>query len=392
MNILIHYNEIALKKGNRDYFEKKLIKNIRERIEKDFPGSLKGIDRYPGRFIVEIEDSSDKNILKKVFENIFGIHNFSFVTEVEQNMEDLKEAGWRIMREGEFETFRVETKRSNKNFPFTSEEINREVGGYIYEKLEKAGLAPKVNLGSPDKTCFIEIFNKKAFIFSEKIKGLGGMPIGSSGKALALLSGGIDSPVAAYYGLKRGVSVDFIHFHSLPYTSEASNEKVEALAKKLLKFQTKARIFMVPFANVQKQIVMNSPEKLRVVMYRRLMMRIAERVCEKNNYQALYTGESVAQVASQTLENITATNDALENIPVLRPLIGFDKLEIIEVAKKIDTYEISIIPHEDCCTRFIPKHPETKANLEEVREVEKNLDIEKLVEKAVEEMEVISIK
>jgi len=391
MIIIIHYNEIALKKRNRDYFEKKLIRNIKERVEKEFPEKLKEISRFPGRFIVELDEDLDKEHVENVFKNIFGIHDFCFVIEVAQDLESFKKEAWKIVKDTHFETFRVETKRSNKNFPLTSEEINREVGGYIFDKLKEKGLEPKVSLKNPDKICFIEIFNKKAFVFSKKIKGAGGMPVGSSGKALTLLSGGIDSPVAAYYGMKRGVDIDFVHFHSLPYTSEASNEKVEALAKKLLKFQKRARIYMVPFAEIQQQVVMNTPEKLRVIFYRRMMMKIAERIAEKNKYKALYTGEAVAQVASQTLENIAATNDAV-NLPILRPLIGFDKLEIIEVAKKIDTYETSILPHEDCCTRFVPKHPETKAKLEEVLEAEKNLDVEKFIEKAVKEMEVVSIK
>ena len=185
--------------------------------------------------------------------------------------------------------------------------------------------------------------------------------------------------------------MDFIHFHSLPYTSPASNEKVIALAKKLNKFQNKAKVFMVPFADIQREIVMNCPEKLRVIMYRRLMMRIAENIAKKNNYLAIYTGESVGQVASQTLRNITATNDALNDIPVLRPLIGFDKEEIILQARKIDTFEISIRPHDDCCTRFVPKHPETQADLPEVRSTEKKLDIEKMINKAIVEMEVIKL-
>lgn len=401
MKIIIHYNEIALKKGNRDYFEKKLINNIKERFNKEFPDKLEEIKRFPGRFLIKMESTTELQAISYTLQAIFGIANFSFVTEVEQNIDNFKESCWKLLKDdfstkegsaADGKTFRVATQRSNKNFPMTSEEINREVGGYIYDKLEKRGMKPKVDLKNPDKVCFIEIFNNKAFIFSEKINGLGGMPVGTSGKALALLSGGIDSPVAAYYGLKRGVSIDFIHFHSLPYTSPASNEKVKELAKKLLKFQLSAKVFMVPFADIQQEIVMKCPEKLRVVMYRRMMMKIAEGIASKKGHKALYTGESVAQVASQTLENIAATNDAIRDIPILRPLIGFDKSEIIEIAKKIDTYETSILPHDDCCTRFVPKHPETKADLDEVRKAEKNLDTKKLIDEATGTTEVEIIK
>lgn len=391
MKIIIHYNEVALKKGNRDYFEKKLIRNIKERLKNEFPDEFKGIKRFPGRFLGEMKDETDEKKIGSVLKSIFGIANLSFVREVDQNIESFKKGCWDLIKGEKFKTFRVTTQRSNKSFPMTSEEINREVGSYIWKKLEEKEIKPKVNLKNPDIEVFIEIFNNEAFVFTEKIPGSGGMPVGSSGKALVLLSGGIDSPVAAYYALKRGVSADFIHFHSLPYTSEASNEKVIELAKKLLKFQMKAKVFMVPFADIQQQVVMNCPEKLRVVMYRRLMMKIAEELANKKGYKSLYTGESVAQVASQTLENINATNDAVD-LPILRPLIGFDKSEIIEIAKKIDTYEISIRPHDDCCTRFIPKHPETKADLEEVRKAEKNIDIKKLVDKAIKEMEIEVVK
>jgi thiamine biosynthesis protein ThiI len=268
----------------------------------------------------------------------------------------------------------------------TSEQINREVGAYVFEKSKKPG-----KMKGAEMECFIEIVDDKALIYFEKIKGPGGLPVGSGGSALTMLSGGIDSPVAAYYGIKRGVKMDFVHFHSIPYTSEASNEKVRTLAASLLQFQSHAKIFMIPFAKIQQEIVMNTPEKLRVILYRRMMMRIAEKLANDRKYLALYSGESVGQVASQTLENIRATEDAVK-LPILRPLIGFDKDEIIEVAQKIKTFETSILPHEDCCTRFIPKHPETKADLKDVHAAEKNLNIESMIGSALESMEIEKIK
>ena len=301
MQIIIHYNEIALKKGNRDYFEKKLIKNIKDRFNKDFPKKFEKINRFPGRFVVRLKDGLRKEGVEGVLKNIFGIANFSFAKEVEQSVESFKKECWSLIKDHKFKTFRITTQRSNKNFPMTSEEINREVGDYIFKKLKERSLKPKVDLKNPNKECFIEIFNDKSFIFKEKIEGKGGMPVGTGGKALVLLSGGIDSPVAAYYGIKRGVNVDFIHFHSLPYTSTASNEKVNILAEKLLKFQLQSKIFMVPFAEIQQKIVMSCPEKLRIIIYRRMMMKISETIADKKGYKALYTGESVAQVASQTL-------------------------------------------------------------------------------------------
>jgi len=213
------------------------------------------------------------------------------------------------------------------------------------------------------------------------------MPVGTGGKALVLLSGGIDSPVAAYYLLKRGVEVDFIHFHSMPYTSPASVEKVKRLTDIINKFQSGSKIFLVPFADIQKEIMMKVPEKLRVIFYRRLMMKIAEEVARKENYLALITGESVGQVASQTLENMKVIEDAVK-LPVLRPLCGFDKEEIINIARRIGTFEISILPHDDCCTRFVPKHPETRARMEEVKQAEKNLEVKKMIKEVMGKIEI----
>lgn len=387
MIIICHYNEIAIKGRNRGFFEKVLIQNLKNRFQKELGNNFEFIKKISGRILVKISDESDlTNTATKILSHTPGIANFSFAKESSQDLEILKKDCWEMIQENEFETFRITTQRSNKNFPKTSEEINREIGAYVHNKAQKPA-----RMKGADLECFIEIANDWALIYTEKIQGIGGLPVGSSGKALTMLSGGIDSPVAAYYGVKRGVKMDFVHFHSIPYTSPASNEKVRELASSLLQFQSKAKIFMVPFAKIQQEIVMNTPEKLRVVLYRRMMMRIAERLAQKENYLALYSGESVGQVASQTLENIRATEEAV-TIPILRPLIGFNKEEIIEVAQKIKTFETSILPHEDCCTRFIPKHPETKAKLEEVKKSEENLNIEKMIETALKETEIESVK
>lgn len=382
--ILIHYNEIAIKGKNREYFENRLLNNIRDVLKRDFPESKPKAQKLYGRFLVEINQSDEK--IKQSLKNIFGIANFSFIEETEQDIEKIKTTCFHLIKDKNFQSFRVTSRRSNKNFPLSSQEINENVGSYLFEKLP----SKSVSLKAPDVECFIEIVDKKVFIYTEKIKGAGGMPVGTGGKALTLLSGGIDSPVAAYFGVKRGVKMDFIHFHTVPHTSPASVEKVKQLAQSLHKFQFASYIYLVPFAEIQQEIMMKTPAKLRVILYRRMMMRIAEELSLRKKYLALYTGESVGQVASQTLENIRAVEESI-TLPILRPLIGMDKEEIIQKSKEIESYEISILPHEDCCTRFIPKHPETKAKLEEVKEAEKNLDPQRMIAEALEKMEIEKI-
>lgn len=384
MIIICHYDEIALKGKNREYFEKKLVENIIYKLTRDVgqPENWK-VKRIAGRILIEIKKELEKDINKfLVLREVFGIVNFSFALEVSQDLEEIKKACWKILKEKSFDNFRITASRSDKNFPLKSEEINKEVGAFIVQKSNA-----RVKLKDSQVECFIELANKKTFIYVDKILGVGGLPVGSGGKVLALLSGGIDSPVAAFYALKRGARVDFIHFHSLPYTSTASNEKVLELAQELSKFQGRAKLFMIPFAKIQQQIVMQAPEKLRVVLYRRLMMKIAQEVAHQNKCLALITGEVLSQVASQTLENIYVTNDAVR-MPIFRPLIGFDKIEIMRKAQEIGTYETSILPHEDCCTRFIPKHPETKANLEEVKLAEEKLNVEELIKEAIVNTEI----
>jgi len=385
MLIVCHYSEIALKGKNRNFFEGVLMKNIVNKIEREISQeAIEYIKKISGRIIVKIKDGFKEEDFF-VLKDVFGLNHFSFAEELEQDLEKIKKVSWEIVKEEKFETFRITTSRSEKDFPMTSEEINREIGGYVLEKCGK-----KVQLKNADIEVFIEMVNKKAFLFAKKIEAAGGMPVSSSGKALVLMSGGIDSPVAAYYALKRGVQTDYIHFHSLPYTSTASNDKVIELVKKLRKFQNKGKIFMVPLAPIQKEIVMKCPEKFRILLYRRMMVRIAQEIAKQAKYKALYTGESVAQVASQTLENIAIVNEAAE-IPILRPLIGFDKADIIKKAQEIGTYEISIIPHEDCCTRFMPKKPETKGKIAEVLKAEESLEIKKLVGEALGGVEMVKI-
>jgi thiamine biosynthesis protein ThiI len=391
--IIIHYNEIALKGGNRRWFEGILVKNIQKFLHRDFPEIETETTRLFGRILVSLPKNMPVETEAKIihtFKNIFGIANFSFAWKFSRDLNELQKNIWKIISDKKIKvkikTFRISTRRGDKDFYLNSEQINQKIGSYIFLKLEKKFPKIKVKMKNPDLNCFLEITEKDSFVYFEKIKGAGGMPQGVSGKALALLSGGIDSPVAAYYAIRRGVRVDFIHFHSMPFVSPASIEKVECLAKIIGKFQLESKIYLVPFGEIQKELLLSIPEKLRVLFYRRLMLQISESLAKKEKYLALYTGESVAQVASQTLENINATNESVQ-IPILRPLIGFDKEDIISKAQEIGTFETSILPHQDCCTRFIPKHPETRAHIKEIKNAEKNLAISKIIQTALEKIE-----
>lgn len=386
-HILIHYGEIALKGGNRNFFEKQLIDNIKKQLDIFCPSSFEFVKKMSGGILVKLNENGLKNSdkIKDALMHTFGISNFSFAASVTQDIETLKSFCFEIMSKQKFESFRVTTQRSNKHFPMTSEQINREVGGYIFDKLDGK---KSVSLKNPESECKIFILNEFALVSLEKIEGLGGMPIGSGKKAMALLSGGFDSPVAAFQIMRRGVQLRYAHFHSAPYTSKASIEKVVALSQELKKFGSSTRLYLIPFADVQKEIMMKTPERFRVIMYRRMMLRIAEVLAKKEKCLALITGDSIGQVASQTLENILAVSEAA-TLPIFRPLIGQDKEEIMQKAKRIGTYDISIQPHDDCCTRLMPKKPETRAKLWEVLEAEKNLDIPKLISETLKKTELI---
>ncbi|MDD5463539.1 MAG: tRNA 4-thiouridine(8) synthase ThiI [Candidatus Moranbacteria bacterium] len=385
--VLCHYGEIALKGGNRNFFEAQLIENIKKQLEAFCPSNFEYVKKMSGGILIKLneENISDQAIIKDALMHTPGIANFSFATSVSQDIETLKIFCWEMMSKEKFETFRVTTQRSNKNFPMTSEEINREVGGYIYDNLDGR---KSVSMKTPDCECKIFILNEFALVSLEKIFGIGGMPVGTGNKAMAMLSGGFDSPVAAFQILRRGVQLRYAHFHSAPYPSKASIEKVVALSQELKKFGSSTRLYLIPFADVQKEIMMKTPERFRVILYRRMMIRIAEVLAKKEKCLALITGDSIGQVASQTLENILAVSEAA-TLPIFRPLIGMDKEDIMQKAKLIGTYDISIQPHDDCCTRLMPKKPETRAKLWEVLEAEKELDIPTLIKQTLEKTELI---
>lgn len=366
-----HYGEIALKGENRSFFEKKLLFALREAL----PGSK--IISPRGRIVITTSIDDAKERLKK----IPGIDYFFEAEIVESSVGVIEEKILTLLQKKEFNTFRVTVKRSDKSFPVPSPEFASSLGSSIVNNTQK-----KVDLFSPELTIYVEINRENSYIYFNKIKGVSGIPVSSSGKAVALISGGIDSPVASFCMMKRGLKIVFVHFHSYPSTSKQSIEKVEELVKKLSAFQGRSILYLVPFNNIQKEIMINTKEKLRVLLYRRFMMRIAERVAKKEKAKALVSGESLGQVASQTIENIQVTGEVV-GMPVFRPLIGSNKEEIISIARKIDTYETSILPEEDCCVRFLPQKPEVKGKSLEVKQEEDILNGEELIEKALEEAE-----
>ncbi len=382
---LCHYSEVGLKKGNRTYFERILETNMRKSLQRAFPQEKFSVKKELKRFLISFDLDVPVEKVKAALESVFGLENFSPVLSVPLQIDQIEEAALYLMKSRPERTFAVRAKRSDKLFPMNSQEINVRIGAKIVEETGK-----KVDLTDPEITCHIELMRDAALVFVDRFKGPGGLPVSSSGKVLVLLSGGFDSAVAAYFALKRGAKCTFIHFHSYPYTNKFSQEKVIDLARILNRFQFNSSLFMVPFAETQEEIVLNSPEKFRVILYRRFMMRIAERLAKKEGLKAIVTGESLGQVASQTLENMAAI-EQVTTMPILRPLIGLDKNEIIAIARKIGTYETSAKPHDDACTRFMPKHPETRAKLPQILEVEQRLDVEKLVEETMNKMEIVEI-
>jgi thiamine biosynthesis protein ThiI len=385
MYLVCHYHEIGLKGKNRDFFERKLIENLKLAIEPEY---FRWVKRFPGRIVIELTDKGEKNLkrVKEAVGCVFGISYFAPAYACEPKLEEINKVALELVREKRGKTFKIETKRSNKLFPYSSSQLNALVGEYVLKRVQ----TKKVKLENPKITCFIEILPKVVFLYAEKIKGPGGLPVTTAGKVVSLLSGGIDSPVASFLMQKRGAKIIFVHFHAYPYTSKASIEKAKKITKLLNRYQFSSNLYLVPFLEIQKETLLKTKAKFRVILYRRGMFKIAEKIAQKENALGLVTGESLGQVASQTLENIKAIDEAVD-LPVFRPLIGMDKEEIIQLAKKIGTYEISILPHEDCCARFLPKHPETKANLEDIKKEEKGLNLKLLIQKAFKETKVLKI-
>jgi len=373
-SIIVHYQEIALKGRNRPYFIARLARNLRRLTSGT---GVADVRTLMGRIELVLEPGADFDRVKSRLEHVFGVANFSKAGRIRLDFEDLCRSIVTDLSDHAPVTFRVNAKRADKRFPMTSPEIEREIGARIV-----GAHGWKVQLDHPELAVNVELLSNQAFYSFGKHRGAGGMPTGVSGRVACLLSGGIDSPVAAWRLMKRGCSVVPVHFHSHPFVTRASQEKVREIAELLARYQMKTTLKMVPFGELQRQIVLAVPPPLRVVIYRRMMLRIAEKLAHQTRAKALVTGEVIGQVASQTLENLTVIAGAT-TMPILRPLVGMDKEEIIAEAQRIGTFEISIIPDQDCCQLFTPRNPETHARAWQVAAAESGLAVDEMVASAV---------
>lgn len=380
--IIIRYSELHLKGKNRGYFERVLITNI----EKSLKGLKHELKRQSGRYLVENFDGFDIDEIISRLKKVFGIHSFSVALKVNSDMNAIYKAAEEVCLDNG--SFKVETHRADKAFPLNSLQISAEIGGRLLNKFKNLS----VDVHNPQFVINIDVReNGTTLVFNEFFKGAGGMPVGSSGKGLLLISGGIDSPVAGHMIAKRGMQINCIHFHSYPYTNMQARDKVVELAKVLSDYTCGTKLNIVSVTHIQEEIHKKCNGEYMVTLLRRFMMRIAEIIAKKCGAQCLITGESLGQVASQTVEGITSSNSVVKYLPVLRPLCGFDKEEIIERSRYMGAYDISIQPYEDCCTVFLPKHPVIKPSIESILDEEKKLDVEKLIEDAVATLEVVSL-
>jgi len=373
--ILAHYHEIHLKKNNRGWFEHKLHRHVETLL-----GSLRheGIRRAHGRLFVHLAPDSPVEEIERRMQWVSGIANFARAWQVPADLDAVRTALAELVAARSFASFKIDARRGTKEFALNSQQLNENLGDFI-QRLTGAS----VRLEQPDLTCHVEIVGPSAYLYFAKMRGGGGLPAGTGGRLLCLLSGGIDSPVAAYRMMRRGCQVRFVHFHSFPHTTAESQEKVRRLARVLARYQDGSTLHLIPFAEVQREIVAYTPPPLRVVLYRRFMIRIARALARSEGTGALITGDSLGQVASQTLDNLLAVSEAAGDMAIFRPLIGDDKEEIIRSAREIGTYELSILPDQDCCSLFVPRHPETMARPEQVARAEALLDVPRLVAAAL---------
>lgn len=380
---ILHYHELALKGRNRPFFEQRLVHNVKSALA-DL--RVRRVDALQGRIRVTLPEELQWPTIRERLARIFGLVNFSESYSVPLDLErpdlaPLQAAIGHQIRDLTFQTFRVSAKRADKRFPLTSMDVEREIGASVCALTGK-----RVNLKAPDLTIYIEMLSPDTYFSVRKDTGPGGMPVGVSGTVACLLSGGIDSPVAAFRMMKRGCKATFIHFHGRPFVSRASEEKVREIVELLTRYQYASRLHSIPFGEIQRQIVLGAPAPFRVVLYRRMMLRIAEELARRDQCWGLVTGDSLGQVASQTAENLTVVGEAA-TLPILRPLIGMDKSEITEQAQAIGTFETSIEPDQDCCRLFVPPHPSTRTQLDPIRKVERGLDVDSLVKQGVAQAE-----
>ncbi|MGH2722516.1 MAG: tRNA uracil 4-sulfurtransferase ThiI [Actinomycetota bacterium] len=382
--VVAHYHEVGLKGRNRRLFENRLVDNIRTRLRGTDYARVHAIS---GRILVRLRPATDPAVINQRLAEVFGLAKFAPAIEAEPTMEALSAAALRLARATSFGSFAVRARRGHSVVTATSQQVNEVVGQAV-----KDGTGARVDLGNPDWTCHIELVERTAFLYAQEYRGPGGLPAGVSGKVMALMSGGIDSPVAAWELAKRGAAVELVHFHGQPFADPSSARQATRLAEHLAPWFMGTRLWMVPFGEIQAEIVTSAPQDLRVVLYRRFMMRIAEKLALREGAEALVTGESLGQVASQTLPNLLAINDVVEHLPVLRPLIGRDKTEIEALARRVGTYEISIDPHQDCCVLFVPRRVTTHARLPDLAAAEEALEVEALVDKGLANATVVDVR
>lgn len=388
--LIVRCGEVALKGMNKPYFERMLAERIHKRLKAAGYGKA-SVKRHEGLIFVRFDREWDTVQLAGEISKVFGVASISPAVESESNMEAIGVEAVSFMEklceERCVRTFKVEAKRADKQFPIKSPDIARQIGGYVLKGLKVL----KVDVHNPDVRLFVDVRHDRSYIYADKIAGFGGLPLGTNGKGLVLLSGGIDSPVAAWMMAKRGMMIEAVHFHSYPYTSPRAQEKVEDLAKIVASYCGSFKMHVINILPIQEQIVKNCPEAETTIHVRRFMMRIAEKIAERNSAMMLITGENLGQVASQTAEALVVTDNCVK-MPVMRPLIAMDKIDIIAKAQEIGTFETSIEPYEDCCTVFLPKHPTTKPQLDKIEISDSKLDIDALIESAIAEEEIIYIR
>jgi thiamine biosynthesis protein ThiI len=368
--LVVHYHEISLKRGNRPLFLRHLRRNVERALADTGPAR---VEQLSGRIVVDLEGHPAPETARDRVARVFGVASVTLAYRAPSTLDAMKALLERMLEGRSFASFRITARRAFKTYPMTSVELNRALGAFVLERVQS-----RVDLEHAEQEIGVEVLPAETYISLDRTEGPGGLPVGTAGTVAALLSGGIDSPVAAWRMMKRGCRVVFVHFHSVPYLPATSQAKARALVERLTAWQYASRLYLVPFGEIQREVVLSVPPPLRVVVYRRLMVRIAEALARRVGALALATGESLGQVASQTLENIAAIDEAA-GLPVLRPLIGMDKLEITAEAQRIGTFEISIEPDADCCTLFTPRHPATRAGIDEIRAAEGRLDLARLV-------------
>lgn len=375
-SLVVHYHEVGLKGRNRDFFEKALARNLKRALRGT---GYKRVRTLFGRVVVDFYPDANVQEAIERARRVFGIVYVGVGRAVrEPDMSTLEDTALEVVRQHEFESFAVRARRSYSTFENSSHDINVEVGQHI-----KDVTGARVDLSHPDVTAHIELFGKTGVVFATRVRGPGGLPVGVSGKMLGLLSGGIDSPVAAWRLMRRGAEVELVHFHGQPFTDPSSVRQAEELAQALTRYQLRAVLHLIPLADAQREIVANAPSGLRVVLYRRAMFRIAAALAEERGLAALITGDSLGQVASQTIENLATVDSAVRGVELLRPLIGMDKVEIVDLAKQIGTYDISTRSYQDCCVLFEPRAPATRSTPAEAEDAEQNLDVDALTGKAL---------